>query len=98
MKRGRDPKAQGFTGSVPALWEVTSPELALVRLHGRNADTWQKKGLKSTAERLNYLYSDQEPQEFVHPFARCQKRARSACSIQYCYRDHGVRTLRLCVP
>lgn len=31
---------QGFGTSVPAVWEVTSPELAIVRLHGRNAEPW----------------------------------------------------------
>ena len=83
---------QGFTGSVPALWEVTSPELALVRLHGRNADTWQKKGLKSAAERFNYLYSDQELQEFVEPIRSMAERAREVHVLfNNCYRDHGVR-------
>ena len=34
---------QGFGSSVPAVWEVTSPELAIVRMHGRNTETWEKK-------------------------------------------------------
>jgi len=38
---------QGFSSSVPHVWEVTSPVLALVRLHGRNRETWAKKGLAS---------------------------------------------------
>jgi len=48
---------QGFTPSIPSVWEVTSPHLALVRFHGRNKETWEKKGLVSAAERFNYLYS-----------------------------------------
>ena len=36
---------QGFTSSVPTVWEVTAPNLAIFRLHGRNAETWNKKGL-----------------------------------------------------
>ena len=30
---------QGFGSSVPAVWEATSKELAIVRMHGRNAQT-----------------------------------------------------------
>ena len=38
---------QGYGTSVPAVWEVTSPKLANVRLHGRNTESWAKKGLRS---------------------------------------------------
>ncbi len=51
---------QGFFNSVPAIWAATSAELVIVRLHGRNAETWNLKGLKSSAERFNYLYSADE--------------------------------------
>lgn len=51
---------QGFANTVPDIWEVTSPEFAVVRLHGRNAETWNLKGLHSSAERFKYLYSDAE--------------------------------------
>ena len=44
MKRGR---IAGIHAKRSALWEVTSPDLALVRLHGRNADTWQREDLSS---------------------------------------------------
>ncbi len=51
---------QGFANSVPAIWEVTHPELAIVRLHGRNAQTWNQKGLTASSDRFNYDYSDEE--------------------------------------
>jgi uncharacterized protein YecE (DUF72 family) len=51
---------QGFASSVPQVWEVTDPELAIVRLHGRNTETWEKKGLKAASDRFNYLYSGDE--------------------------------------
>jgi len=51
---------QGAFNSIPAVWEVTCPELAIVRLHGRNHETWNKKGLKTSAERFNYDYSTEE--------------------------------------
>jgi uncharacterized protein YecE (DUF72 family) len=56
---------QGFRSSVPPVWDVTDPELAVVRLHGRNAETWEKKGLKAASERFNYLYTRQELDELV---------------------------------
>jgi uncharacterized protein YecE (DUF72 family) len=55
---------QGFPSSVPAVWEATSPDLAIVRLHGRNRATWARKGI-SAAERFNYLYSGEELQELA---------------------------------
>jgi uncharacterized protein YecE (DUF72 family) len=51
---------QGFSSSVPAVWEVTCRELSVFRLHGRNRDTWEKKGLASSADRFNYLYGEEE--------------------------------------
>jgi len=49
---------QGFKSSVPAIAEVTS-DIGLVRFHGRNTETWNKKGI-SAVERFNYLYSEEE--------------------------------------
>ena len=51
---------QGVSNSIPQIWEVTDPELAIVRLHGRNHATWNKKGLASSAQRFNYDYTDEE--------------------------------------
>lgn len=51
---------QGFANSVPMLWDTTHPGCALLRLHGRNADTWEVKGATSASERFNYDYSDAE--------------------------------------
>lgn len=51
---------QGFSNSVPAVWEVTHPQVALLRLHGRNADTWNVKGAGDSSERFNYDYGEPE--------------------------------------
>ena len=53
--------------SVPPVWEVTDPDLAVVRLHGRNADTWEKKGLASASERFKYLYDEEELEALARP-------------------------------
>jgi uncharacterized protein YecE (DUF72 family) len=49
---------QGFKSSVPPVAEVTS-DIGVVRFHGRNGETWEKKGITS-AERFNYLYTEEE--------------------------------------
>ena len=51
---------QGFSNSVPALWEVTHPRHALLRLHGRNTETWNIMGASDSSERFNYDYPDAE--------------------------------------
>jgi uncharacterized protein YecE (DUF72 family) len=82
---------QGFASSSPAVWEVTSPEVAVVRLHGRNRGTWTKKGL-TAAERFNYLYHEPELQEFVTPIKTLSSRAaRVHVLFNNCYRDYAQR-------
>jgi uncharacterized protein YecE (DUF72 family) len=51
---------QGFPNSVPAVWETTHPRFALLRLHGRNAKTWNIRGATSASDRFNYDYPEEE--------------------------------------
>lgn len=51
---------QGVGNYAQGVWELTHPDLAIVRLHGRNAETWNAKGLGASSERFNYEYSDPE--------------------------------------
>jgi uncharacterized protein YecE (DUF72 family) len=51
---------QRFQNSVPQVWEAASPKLAVVRLHGRNAATWNVKGSTAASDRFNYDYPDGE--------------------------------------
>jgi uncharacterized protein YecE (DUF72 family) len=66
---------QGFANSVPAVWEATHPKYALVRLHGRNADTWNIKGARDSSERFNYDYSDAELGELAQQVTRLAAQA-----------------------
>jgi hypothetical protein len=52
---------------VPGVWEVTNPARAIVRLDGRNHETWSEKGLTSSAQRFSYDYSDEELAELGEP-------------------------------
>jgi len=48
------------TNRVHTIWEATHPQLAMVRLHGRNTQTWSATGAASAADRFDYDYSDDE--------------------------------------
>jgi uncharacterized protein YecE (DUF72 family) len=60
----------------PTLLALTSPTLYL-RLHGRNAETWNVRG-RSAAERFDYLYSDKELGEWVDPLRELSGQAENA--------------------
>ncbi len=81
---------QGFGSSIPAVWEVTTPELAVVRLHGRNAATWSKKGLESAAERFDYRYGERELKALAPSVrAMAEKAERVHVLFNNCYRDNA---------
>ena len=58
---------------------VTAP-LAYVRFHGRNADTWNKRG-GSAAERFDYLYSEEELREWAPVLEKLADEAREAYAM-----------------
>ena len=66
---------QGFTNSVPAIWEVTHPNFALLRLHGRNSGTWNVKGATAASDRFNYDYQDDELVDLAGQTARLSRGA-----------------------
>jgi uncharacterized protein YecE (DUF72 family) len=51
---------QGMRNTIPSVWEPTHPRLALVRLHGRNHETWNIQGATAASDRFNYDYTDEE--------------------------------------
>ncbi len=50
---------QGMDSSVPPTVGITSPELAVVRLHGRRAETWERRN-DVVSERYRYLYDERQ--------------------------------------
>ena len=66
---------QGFSNSVPALWEATHPRYALLRLHGRNSATWNVRGQTSASDRFNYDYPDDELADLADRTARLARGA-----------------------
>jgi uncharacterized protein YecE (DUF72 family) len=70
------PRIEGAKNLTPTVLALTSP-MAYVRFHGRNADTWNKRG-GSAAERFDYLYSDDELEEWVGPLRELAGQAEQA--------------------
>jgi uncharacterized protein YecE (DUF72 family) len=69
----RSDTAKNLVPSVPA---VTGP-IAYVRFHGRNLGTWNKRG-GSAAERFDYLYTDDELEEWTEPLRELSQQAQQA--------------------
>lgn len=81
---------QGFSSSVPPVAAVTAP-LAMVRFHGRNRETWEKKGI-STAEKFRYLYNRDELKAWVPRLQTMASDAREVHAVMNnCYADYSVR-------
>jgi uncharacterized protein YecE (DUF72 family) len=77
--------------TVPPIVRVTTPALAMVRFHGRNAESWTRRA-ESAAERHRYLYSEAELREWV---PRIRELAEGATETHALfangYRDYAVR-------
>ncbi|MHB1527022.1 MAG: DUF72 domain-containing protein [Candidatus Dormibacteria bacterium] len=62
------------SGSFPTLLDVTDRRLVAVRFHGRNRQAWYRGGA-SSADRFDYLYSEDELREWVDPIRRLTEEA-----------------------
>ena len=85
---------QGHANSVPALRAVTSPKLALVRLHGRRGETWSMPNV-SVQERFCYLYDRAELGEWVSPIRDATQQAEEVHVVfNNCYSNYGTTNAR----
>jgi len=86
---------QGFANSVPAVWAITNPDLSILRMHGRNRETWNKKGLKTSAERFNYDYSEVELTELAQQIVTTAPKVKEFhVVLNNNYEDQGQRNAR----
>ncbi len=76
--------------AMPPIVEVTCADLAYLRLHGRNAATWQ--GSRSVAERFDWQYSDEELGEWLDPVLDMAGRAQEVAVVFN--NNHGDFALR----
>ncbi|MFL5925666.1 MAG: DUF72 domain-containing protein, partial [Gaiellaceae bacterium] len=85
---------QGFKSSVPAIAATTSPDLAVVRFHGRRAETWEAKGIP-TVERFRYLYDKDELEEWVPRIREAAAQAKDThVLMNNCYANYGSTNAR----
>ena len=60
---------------MPRVAAATHP-VAYVRFHGRNWQTWNIRNAKSSADRFDWMYSEEELAEWVEPLAELAERVR----------------------
>jgi uncharacterized protein YecE (DUF72 family) len=85
---------QGLESSVPPVTGVTTPELAMARLHGRRAATWEAAKVP-TVERYRYLYTPQELEAWVPKIEEVSAQARrTTVFLNNCYGNYGTTNAR----
>lgn len=85
---------QGLDSSVPAVPAVTTPDLAVVRLHGRRSATWEAAKVP-TVERYRYLYSEEELRPIAEQVeAAASEAVRTTVLLNNCYGNYGSTNAR----
>ena len=85
---------QGLESSVPAIAAVTTPSLAMVRLHGRRAATWEAAKVP-TVERYRYLYAPAELDAAMPLISSAATEAtRTIVFFNNCYGNYGATNAR----
>ena len=81
---------QGMKSSVPPIVAVTAERLAVIRMHGRRADAWEKTGIP-VVERFRYLYDTKELGEWVTRIMEAAEQAREVhVLMNNCYANYGT--------
>jgi len=83
---------QGFKSSVPPVAEATS-RLAIVRFHGRNSRTWEKKGIPAD-EKFNYLYTEEELKEWLPRIQHLSQNAEVHVIFKNKHADYPLRNVQ----
>ncbi|CAN5628124.1 DUF72 domain-containing protein [soil metagenome] len=78
------PVQEHFTIMPPELNEITNPEIAYLRLHGRDAHAYTTG--KTVAARFNYDYSDEEIEEVAN---RGEKLAKQAPQVHIVFNNNA---------
>lgn len=85
---------QGLPSSVPPIAAATSPDLAVIRFHGRRAKTWEAKGIP-VVERFRYLYTHDELEEWLPKIQAVAQRSREVhVLMNNCYANYGATNAR----
>lgn len=81
---------QGFKSSLPPIVAAPSPDLAIVRFHGRRAATWEARGVE-TVERFRYLYDRAELTDWAPRVREIAGQAKDTHVLfNNCYSNYGA--------
>lgn len=83
---------QGPDNTVPAVWETTHARVALLRLHGRNAATWNLRGGRASSSRFDYSYTEAELAEIAAAIRRLQRHRETHVVFNTNMEDKGQRS------
>ncbi len=85
---------QGLRSSIPPITATTSPDLAVVRFHGRRVETWEAQGIP-TVERFRYLYGKDELKPWVPKIAEAAAKAHDThVLMNNCFANYGTTNAR----
>ncbi len=81
---------QGLASSVPPTVAITNDKLAMVRMHGRRTETWERPGAP-VSEKFRYLYEKRELEEWVPQVQRLANQAAETHVVfNNCYANYGT--------
>lgn len=81
---------QGLPSSVPPLKAVTNESLAMLRMHGRRVETWERSEV-GVLERFRYLYEEKELAEWVSAVGDLSQRAvETHVIMNNCYANYAT--------
>jgi uncharacterized protein YecE (DUF72 family) len=81
---------QGLASSVPPIVAVTSNELAIVRMHGRRGDQWERRGA-TVEEKYRYLYDREQLDEWAPRVVEAASQTREMRVVfNNCYANYGT--------
>jgi uncharacterized protein YecE (DUF72 family) len=80
--------------AMPPIVAVTSPQLAVVRFHGRRTETWEAKNIP-VVERFRYLYDSKELDEWVPRIRQAASKVKDVhLLMNNCYANYGTTNAR----
>lgn len=85
---------EGVAKPAQTVWEITSPECAIVRLHAHNAKS--RSGAESAAEQFQYEHSDPSLRRLPHSRGSIATRVARTVLFNNCFRDvaqHNAKNL-----
>lgn len=80
----------GFDSSMPPVAAATSGQLAMVRFHGRNTETWEAK-VTQVSQRFRYLYDETQLREWLPGIRAISEQAEEVHLVfNNCYGNYAT--------